>query len=410
MLKKNIILLVFTFFFMLKVHAQSNNLAIINVKIYPAPDVDPISNGTIIIEQGKITCVGDFTKVKVPQDYKIIDGKGKVATAAFWNSHVHFTETYWQNSDKISKEKLEGYLKKMLTGYGFAYAFDLAELDFENLNNLRERINLGELDGPTILSVGIPFTSKSPYYIQPAVLPELKSITGVSEHIKEQLANGANGIKIWSGSPTGNAIEYMPGDLIRLAGEICKSNHVPLFAHPSSTLGVEMAVDNGVNILAHTSPDDKKNWEPALVEKMISNNVCLIPTLNLFKWELEQDGINNLEDPLIKTSINQLKDFASEGGGVLFGTDVGYMTEYNTTYEYILMAKAGMDFNQILATLTTNPAKIFGHESETGKIEVGMKADLVILERDPILDIKNFAEVKYTFKDGKCIYNKNLDD
>lgn len=80
------------------------------------------------------------------------------------------------------------------------------------------------------------------------------------------------------------------------------------------------------------------------------------------------------------------------------------MTDYNTKEELQLMQQAGMDFPEILASLTTAPAKRFGYAPKTGKIEKGMDADLVLLSEDPASDIEAFSKVAYTFRKGTLIF------
>ena len=68
------------------------------------------------------------------------------------------------------------------------------------------------------------------------------------------------------------------------------------------------------------------------------------------------------------------------------------------------MAGAGLDWRQILASLTTHPAERFGHAQRKGRIAVGMDADLVVLARDPAIDPAAFAGVTYTIRGGRIIY------
>ena len=102
--------------------------------------------------------------------------------------------------------------------------------------------------------------------------------------------------------------------------------------------------------------------------------------------------------------VNQLAAFVKAGGDVLFGTDVGYMAEYDPTEEYALMARAGMSPTQILTALTVAPAMRFREQGKRGRIEPGMRADLVILDGDPASDVRNFARVRYTIRMGRVIY------
>jgi imidazolonepropionase-like amidohydrolase len=68
------------------------------------------------------------------------------------------------------------------------------------------------------------------------------------------------------------------------------------------------------------------------------------------------------------------------------------------------MARAGLNFRQILATLTTAPAALFGDSERLGRIAVGFEADLVVLSGDPSRDVKGFAAVAYTVEGGNIVY------
>ena len=81
--------------------------------------------------------------------------------------------------------------------------------------------------------------------------------------------------------------------------------------------------------------------------------------------------------------MNQLRAYFLAGGRILFGTDVGYITDYDPTEEYEQMNRAGMRFQDILATLTTAPTERFGVSDRTGTVAVGMDADLVLLALKP---------------------------
>jgi imidazolonepropionase-like amidohydrolase len=88
----------------------------------------------------------------------------------------------------------------------------------------------------------------------------------------------------------------------------------------------------------------------------------------------------------------------------LFGTDVGGVDDYDPTDEYALMAEAGMTYRQILAALTTAPTEKFGESARLGRVAPGLAADLVVLDGDPSRNVRAFAAVRYTIRDGKLIY------
>jgi imidazolonepropionase-like amidohydrolase len=80
------------------------------------------------------------------------------------------------------------------------------------------------------------------------------------------------------------------------------------------------------------------------------------------------------------------------------------MTDYDPTEEYQLMTEAGVHFEGILASLTTNPVRRFGNTTRHGTIELGRQADLVVLAADPQKTSENFAKVRYTIRAGRIIY------
>lgn len=68
------------------------------------------------------------------------------------------------------------------------------------------------------------------------------------------------------------------------------------------------------------------------------------------------------------------------------------------------MSRAGLSFQQILASLTTTPAARFGYV-RSGRIAKGMDADLVVLDGDPVTDVTAFSKVHHVVRDGKLIYS-----
>jgi imidazolonepropionase-like amidohydrolase len=82
---------------------------------------------------------------------------------------------------------------------------------------------------------------------------------------------------------------------------------------------------------------------------------------------------------------------------------VGFLSKYDTTQEFEFMGRA-MPWRNVLASLTTNPSQFF-KATNTGRIEKGMDADIVVLDADPATDVRNFSKVAYTIRAGKIIYS-----
>lgn len=394
--------------FFLSANAQSD-LALVGARIYPSPGAPPLENGVVLIKAGKITAVGRQQQIKIPAHLQVVDCKGLVLMAGFWNSHVHFMSPVWEHADSLPAAQLTRQMTEMLTRYGFTHAFDLATLNFRNLRALRDRLRSGEVEGPALLSAGEPFVppNGSPFYVHPVKLPEISTPEAAVAYVKKQLDAGADAIKIWSASPVGNnKVVAMPLDIVKAATSTAHKYHKPVFAHPTSDTGWRVAVAGGVDILAHVAPDGYIGWQQADVDLLKQHHVAVIPTLKLYKWELERNKVANPENnPLVKTAIEQIGMYAKAGGEILFGTDVGYISDFDTADEFRFLGAAGLTFDQILTSLTTAPAKRFGMLQRCGRIAKGLDADLVLLKADPHDDVKNFAAVAYTIRQGKIIYD-----
>jgi imidazolonepropionase-like amidohydrolase len=168
---------------------------------------------------------------------------------------------------------------------------------------------------------------------------------------------------------------------------------------------VRIAIDSGVDVLVHTTLGDAKTvWEPELIAEMLAHDMAVVPTLKLWPYELTKADLpQRIIDLATGDAIQQLHDFSQAGGQVLFGTDVGYMSDYDPTDEYRFMTRA-LTPMQILASLTTAPATRWKEEDKRGRVAAGLDADLVVLEADPAVDAANFAKVRCTIRAGRVIH------
>jgi imidazolonepropionase-like amidohydrolase len=147
------------------------------------------------------------------------------------------------------------------------------------------------------------------------------------------------------------------------------------------------------------------DWQPALIARMKAAHMALVPSLTLFDVEAKKAKVSPAEEEMwISQVVRQLKLYSSAGGEILFGTDIGYIDQADTTEEFALMSRAGMSFPQILASLTANPAQRFGYKEHSGRVAQGMDADLVVLDGDPATDITAFSKVRDVVRAGKLIY------
>ena len=389
---------------------QASDLALVGAKIYLSPSEPPLERGTILVHDGHIQSVGPTAEIRVPRGATAIDCRGLVVTAGFWNSHVHILLPGLLHAEKLSSGQITLQLQQMLTRWGFTSVFDIASL-LQNTNLIRHRIEGGEVKGPRILTTGEPFWEKggTPIYIQGFLeanhisIPEVESSAQAKERVRQQIGEGADGIKIFANSVERNEILTMPLDLAKVIVVEAHRAGKPVFAHVSNDQGIEVAIQSGVDILAHTTPEDQ--WGRTYAQRMVAAHMSLTPTLTL--WDVEAKKGNASPAAIEKyqsRAAAQLGAFYQAGGQVLFGTDVGYIEQFDTSEEFKWMSRAGMSFQGILASLTTNPAQRFGYSTRSGRIAKGFDADFVVLGADPAENISAFSRVRYTIRGGEIIY------
>ncbi|MDQ2870768.1 MAG: amidohydrolase family protein [Acidobacteriota bacterium] len=378
-------------------------IALVGGTIYPDPVGPPTFDGVVLLSGGKIAAVGPRDAVPVPAGATVIECHGAVVLAGFQNSHVHFTEEKWAEAAHQDPGRLAGMLTAMLTRYGFTTVVDTASF-LENTSALRRRIDSGEVQGPRILTAGEALYPPNgiPYYLRGAMAPEqlarLRTPATAADAVAEVRRGGAGGadvLKLFTGSwvERGKVLP-MPGDIAAAAAAEAHRQKRLVFAHESNVAGLRVALDAGVDVLAHAI-DDSRGITPRDRERMRRQKIAIVPTLKLFS------AARYLFDVL-----DEIRDFSRSGGQILFGTDVGYLTDYDPTEEYALMSAAGLGWREILASLTTGPAERFGEQNRRGRLAPGLDADIVVLDADPVRDVRAFADVRYAFRAGRLAYSR----
>jgi hypothetical protein len=261
----------------------------------------------------------------------------------------------------------------------------------------------GEVLGPKILFAGNIFPKGGhPVYLPAEIqLPEAATSDEAAQMARGYLAMGLAGIKLFTGSSTGDKPTVnMDTAVAKAAVDVAHAQGKPVFAHPQKSVGVDVVIAAGVDVLAHTVPREAGYTQEELAAFKLQGT-ALIPTLSLFA---KAPVGPTLAARLVESGVNQLKAFSGNGGVILFGTDVGFTEIYDTSLEYELMHRA-LSEREVLASLTTNPARYF-KAAKQGRVEKGFDADFVVLEGDPIADVHNLANVAYTIRAGQIIYQK----
>jgi imidazolonepropionase-like amidohydrolase len=382
--------------------AEAQTLVLKGGSVYASPEATPISDAVIVTSAGVITAVGRAGEVQIPSDAREIDCSGKTIVAGFWNSHVHFTEAVWSNAGSAPAAPLIAHMNEMLTRWGFTTVWSLGSNP--SVAGLRRRVKADEIPGPNIFLAGSIFPRDGhPAYLPPEMqLPEAATPEQAAEMARKYMQIGLDGIKLFTGSYKGEdkPVVNMDAAVAKAAVDVAHAQGKPVFAHPQNTAGIEAVIAAGVDVMAHTV-GRQPGYPPEQLVRFKQQGIALTPTLSLFaKLPLPPEIVARIVDNI----VGQLRSFSENGNMVLFGTDVGYIQLYDTTLEYELMRRA-LSERQVLASLTTNPAQYF-KAANKGRVEKGFDADVVVLDGDPMADVKNLAKVAYTIRAGKVIYQK----
>jgi len=386
-------------------------------RLYASPDAAPIDAAAILIVDGKIAAVGPAREIPGRGAKRLAGCDGGTVTAGFQNSHVHFTEAKFADAAAKEPPELAAAMTDMLNRFGFTTVVDTAS-NLANTVVLRERVEKGEIPGPRILTAGFALYPRNgiPIYLRdlpPDVLEMLSQPASVEEALADVHANldaGANATKLFLMTPQGGGrYAFMQPDIALAAADETHRRGLPVLAHPTDIEGINLAIEAGVDILVHTTIGEGRTvWDATLIEQMRAKNIAVVPTLKLFPYELKRMELpERVVDGATSDAVEQVRSYSKAGGQILFGTDVGYMTDYDPTEEYRLMARA-LTPMEILASLTTSPAARWKEDEARGRVAEGLDADLVVLDADPAADAANFAKVRCTIRAGRLTYSPDV--
>ncbi len=380
----------------------AQDLAITHATVYASPQAPPLSDAVVVIRHGVIVGVGQH--LPAPSGTRIIDCHGCFVLAGFWNAHVHFMEPKWSDAAHQPVEKLARQMSEMVTHSGFTTVVDTGS-DVENTIALRRRVQSGEIAGPRIFTAGIPLfpAHALPYYLAD-LPPELKAKMAQPETPAEASAlvdknrvAGSDIVKLFTGSIVRpDYIAPMQVEIARAAVSNAHRHGQLVFAHSSNLKGTQVAIDAGVDVLAHT-PEDTDGIDEAMLRRMVAQRMTIIPTLKLFSHD---DSIAKIRGLAYR--------YHELGGRLVYGTDTGFLTDYDQGEEFRQLAQAGFSFREVLAMLTTAPVELFHLSQKEGRVTTGMRGDLTILSEDPGSgNPEAFTAVRYTIRGGKVIWQRN---
>ena len=440
--------------------APAQTAAFVDVNVIPMDKERVLQHQIVIVRNGVITDLGDAKRIKIPAGARRIDGAGKFLTPGLTDMHVHlFTD------DEFPDELAEDELRIMIA-YGVT-TIRLMTGTPEQLV-LRRKSAAGEIVAPTIYAASPQFIGRKSTNAH-VVTTEAEARAAVSKSKQD----GYDFIKVTTNLKPEvyeAIVDEAAKQNIRVVGH-ADSRSVGLTRALRAKQQIEHLDSYLEALLPESSPVkgsvsdiylyNPKNWEsidyldenkiPEIAKQTVNSNPFVVPTLHLFKFTfgkgrseesfMAQPDIRFYPKKVVDLWMGVSKRYLSTaapiekrekyigirnklvkaiydaGGHVMAGSDTPeWLMLYGHTLhlELIDLRDAGLSNYAALEAATRNPALFFGTLNKTGTIEKGKRADLVLLEANPVDDIANTQKRAGVMLNGKYYLqaeiNKWLDE
>ncbi len=376
---------------------------------------------TVLIRGERIAAIGP--RITLPRGASRVNGKGKILIPGLWDMHSHHQGT--------SAESLDLFVAKGVVG-----TRDMgADADF--ILPLRERVNSGAILGPEIVASGPMLDDAPPGF------PYRRRVTNAQEAreaVRDLKQRGLDFIKVHDHTP--REVFFAVADEAPKVG-LSFAGHVP------AAVTVEEAADAGIRSIEHlanyrvfdecSTGDTYSASDCArLFDKLAAKGVWQTPTMAFFQTipdvfsgaplahaEYASDSLLALTRDNVKLShpdakvldkfrlagrlsLQAIHDLHARGNRFLAGCD-GLVPGFCLHDELEWLTKAGFSPLEALQTATINPARFLGRDAWQGTVEVGKRADLVMLDADPLVDIRNTTGIAAVIIRGKFVPKPTID-
>lgn len=377
-------------------------LAIINGTLVDGTGAAPLSDAVVLVRDRRIELVEEgLESVETPEGYDVIDAGGGFIIPGLIDGHVHVSRTVLKIelpslASRLDEEALLPFLQA-----GFTTLRDVGTATIV-VEPLRLQVDSMTARGlaPTVVWAGPLITAPGGYPISvPRYAAGGQEIDSAQdgEALVDRLAdNGARLIKL--GLDKGYyADEGWPPLSLEEVRAITRRAHergMLVTAHVTSLDEVRLAIDGGVDNLAHTPleplPDE-------LMAEMVAEGVGMVTTATI--WGRGQE-----------IAADNAVRYAEAGGIVSVGTDYGCCEQVPGIEPYLLemqfLRARGMTPTQLIVAATRNGALLANRGAETGTVEPGKLADIVIVDGDPLADLSALRQVQTVIREGHVVFER----
>jgi imidazolonepropionase-like amidohydrolase len=398
----------------------------------------PLHNAAMILDNGRIAWVGPAAELKPPPSAPVTDLQGKYIMPGIINLHVHLGATIGleQNEKFFTPENVEKDLKTYAS-YGVTTVLSMGT-DKDSIFKIRDAQRAGRPTEARIYTAGQGFVFKGGYGGLEGVNQGVATVAEVEPAVAAQAAKHVDFIKLWMDDHLGTK-KKMPYDIAQAIIESAHRHHLRVIAHIFYLQDARQLVDYGVDGLAHSVRDkpidaafiaDMKHhgtWQEAATlsreasmfvygqtapfandpffTRSISPQVLAQLKSPAYQQKMRSDPDFSMYPGFLHTAEHNLKALADAGVPYAFGTDSGppgRFPGYFAHWEMELMVQAGLTPMQVITAATGSAAR-FLHAEDLGTLEKNKWADMIVLDKDPLDDIKNTRTISAVYIAGKRV-------
>ena len=385
----------------------------------------PLPDAVVLIEGSDIADVGSAQAVRIPDDAELIEAPGMTLMPGLIDTHDHLASfgydiaSRWGITEPRSTRHLRiaSVLRQTLeTGYttvrdagGLAAGFRIG-------------VDEGLVPGPRLL-VALGFItptggmadSVSPLGYRPPAGEDSGLPWGVADgpeamraKVREMVGAGADVIKTATTGGASSAAGLGPKDALfereeleALVDEAHKRDR-RVMCHALGGEGLRMAVEVGVDSIEHGS---YLSEDPELLHMMAEKGICFTPTFGVYTFHATRGTPHGRAraSALREHHVRSVRMAMEYGVTVSAGTDEGGWEHGNNAHEISCLVEAGMTPMQAIVAATGDAADCIGLGGEIGSIEAGKKADVILVDGNPLEDVKILERgvaVRYVMKNG----------
>lgn len=389
-----------------------------------------VENAWVIIENTRIADWGDVSGMPaVDAHTNIIDYRNLYLLPGLINSHAHLClpsagkPFHFRQSDEMALLTAVRNMQVELQN-GVTTVRDCGDQNGV-LFSLRKAIEENILSGPRLLLCGPPLTRTGDH--AHFLGGQADGTDGVRNAVLKRIDAGADFIKLIAtgGSTPGTqpALASYTVEEVEVAVKTAHRHGKPVAAHCRGIPGIRNAIDAGVDHIEHACfelPDGQLKFDRDLAKKMARSGTFVTPTIQLYrdardslKRKRDTEGLSSEEIKRLKISpeviaekYRALRELIKLGVKCVAGSDAGLpQTGFGHLWKELdSMIHGGMTPMQAIVSATRTAAEAMNLEDTIGSIQKGKQADLLLVEENPVEDIRTLEKVRMVMKAGQVVY------